>query len=56
MAQIDEACENYLNIMLEMPILKGRRYTSIDCEHSLAAAYDAAKKASHCSKTTVSCL
>ena len=44
MAQIDEACENYLNIMLEMPILKGRRYTSIDCEHSLAAAYDAAKE------------
>lgn len=44
MEQIDEACTNYLNILLEMPIMKGRKYTKIDCDYSLAAAYDAAKE------------
>lgn len=39
---IDEACRNYLNILLEMPVLAGRRYTAIDCDYSMAAAYAAA--------------
>lgn len=41
---IDEACTNYLNILLEMPIIAGRKYTQIDTERSMAAAYAAAKE------------
>ncbi len=41
---VNEACANYLNILLEMPIMKGRNYTSIDCQHSMDAAYAAAKE------------
>ena len=39
---IDEACTNYLNILLEMPCVKGRRFKTIDIEHSKKAAYRAA--------------
>ena len=40
--EIDKACENYLNILLEMPIMKGRQYTEIDSEYSMKVAYAAA--------------
>lgn len=39
---IDEACENYLTVLLDMPIMKGRKYTTIDTDYSMKAAYDAA--------------
>lgn len=39
---INEACENYLNILLEMPVMKGQKYTAIDSEYSMDAAYAAA--------------
>ena len=44
MEVIDEACTNYLNILLEMPIMAGRKYTEIDVDYSMAAAYAAAKE------------
>ncbi len=40
--EIDEACANYLNILLEMPVMKGRRYEKIDPSHSMKVAYDTA--------------
>jgi len=44
MEVIDEACTNYLKILLEMPIMVGRKYTEIDVQHSINAAYAAAKE------------
>ncbi len=41
---IDEACTNYLNILLDMPCMMGRKYDSIDIEYSKKAAYAAAKE------------
>lgn len=40
--EINRACENYLNILLEMPIMKGSQYTEIDSGFSMKAAYEAA--------------
>lgn len=37
--EIDEACRNYLQILLEMPIMKGRKYSKIDVDYSMEAAY-----------------
>lgn len=44
MEVIDEACTNYLNVLLDMPIMAGRKYTEIDVDYSMAAAYAAAKE------------
>lgn len=41
---INEACTNYLNVLLEMPIMKGKKFDKIDIEYSMAAAYEAAKE------------
>ena len=43
-AVIDQALERVLNIVLEMPVMKGHRYTTLDREGSRKAAYDSAKE------------
>lgn len=39
---VDRACENYLKILLEMPVMKGIQYPEIDSDYSMKAAYEAA--------------
>lgn len=39
---VDKACENYLKILLEMPVMKGVQYPQIDSAYSMKAAYEAA--------------
>ena len=39
---LDRAIENQLKMLLKLPVMKGRRFTGIDDEHSRAAAYKAA--------------
>lgn len=39
---LNDACRRYLRAILRMPIVRGRKYTRIDPEHSMAAAYEAA--------------
>lgn len=39
---IDECVANFLAVLLEMPVMKGRKYTTIDTEFSKQAAYRAA--------------
>lgn len=41
---IDEACANYLNVLLDLPVMKGRKYQAIDIGYSMDAAYAAAKE------------
>lgn len=43
-AVLDRALERVLNIVLEMPVMKGHRYTSLDREGSRRAAYESAKE------------
>lgn len=38
---VDEACKNYLNVVLDMPVVKGRKYDKIDPEYSMKRAYEA---------------
>ncbi len=40
--KLDEAVENFLKVLLEMPVMKGRKYTDIDSEEARKAAYRAA--------------
>lgn len=40
--EIDNACQNYLKVLLEMPCKMGRKYRKIDIDFSMKAAYDAA--------------
>lgn len=42
--KLDVCVENYLNVLLEMPVMKGRKYTSIDQKPGSKAAYEAAKE------------
>jgi beta-glucosidase len=42
--KIDESLERYLNIVLETPAMKGRKYTSIDRKGSSKAAYESIKE------------
>lgn len=39
---LDRAIANQLKILLELPVMKGRKFVGIDDEHSRAAAYNAA--------------
>lgn len=39
---LDICVENYLNTLVKMPIMKGRKYTALDSEQSAQAAYEAA--------------
>lgn len=41
-ARLDQAVENILNVLVEMPAMKGRKYTNIDEEEGRVAAYNAA--------------
>lgn len=41
---IDRALERVLSMILEMPVMRGRRYTSIDREGSRKAAYESARE------------
>lgn len=41
-ACLDEAVEHYLNVLVEMPVMKGRRYHDIDSEQSRKTAYETA--------------
>ena len=40
--RLDRAVENILNALVEMPVMKGRKYTDIDPEEGRTVAYDAA--------------
>lgn len=40
--RLDRAVENILNALVEMPVMKGRKYTDIDPEEGRAVAYNAA--------------
>jgi len=42
-AHLDQAVENILNALVEMPVMKGRKYTDVDPEEGRVAAYNAAK-------------
>ncbi|MBE6973410.1 MAG: hypothetical protein E7440_05980 [Ruminococcaceae bacterium] len=41
-ARLDQAVENVLNALVEMPVMKGRKYTDLDAEEGRQVAYDAA--------------
>jgi Beta-glucosidase-related glycosidases len=41
-ALIDKAVENFLNVLVEMPVMKGRKYTDIDSQASKKVAYEVA--------------
>ena len=41
-ACLDEAVEHYLNVLVEMPVMKGRKYHDIDSEKSREIAYETA--------------
>lgn len=41
-ADIDACVRNILSVLLEMPVMKGRKYTEIDTEKAMKAAYEAA--------------
>jgi beta-glucosidase len=39
---LDKCVERYLNVLVEMPVMKGRKYTDIDSKTSKKVAYEAA--------------
>lgn len=41
-ADLDRCVENFLNVLVEMPVVKGRKYASIDSKFSQKGAYRAA--------------
>jgi beta-glucosidase len=41
-SDVDRCVANYLAVLLEMPVIKGRRYATVDAEFSRQAAYRAA--------------
>lgn len=41
-SDIDKAVEHFLGVLIDMPTLKGRKYTTIDTEFSRKTAYDVA--------------
>ncbi len=43
-AILDEACTNYLKVLLQMPLMTGAHQDAIDVEKSMKAAYDAASE------------
>lgn len=43
--KIDESLRRYLNMILEMPVMKGRRYHTLDRAGSAKAAYNSVKEA-----------
>lgn len=43
--KINESLRRYLNVILEMPVMKGRRYQKLDREGSAKAAYNSVKEA-----------
>ncbi len=42
MESVDQSVQHYLSVLLEMPVMKGRKYTQIDPVHSMKGAYLAA--------------
>lgn len=41
-AELDKAIERFLNVLVDMPVMKGRKFTDIDSEAAKKVAYDAA--------------
>lgn len=41
--RLDQAVENILNALVEMPVMKGRKYTDVDPDEGREVAYNAAK-------------
>ena len=39
---IDQSARRFLELLLEMPVMKGKKYTAVDTAYSFAAAYKAA--------------